>query len=289
LPLAVHLAERRGIPLTLVHVLDVPPDLASFMRAGSGVDALLEIERGTHRYLEQVAEGIAGVPVETAVLHGQPAAQLVEYLDTLEQPLVVMSSHGRSGFRRMALGSVTAQVVRAAHAPVMLVRVAEDGAGVEVPGRIRRVLVPLDGSDFSEHALRATYELVTSKDVAIHLLRVPEVAAYPATMYGAASYETIETYMDAVQTEAERYLTGIADELKREHEGEVTWEVRQGAPAIAILEAAREFNADLIAMASHGRTGFRRFLMGSVAEEVLRDAHLPVLIVGPHDVDDTAG
>jgi nucleotide-binding universal stress UspA family protein len=284
----VHLAERRGIPLTLVHVLDIPPDLVSVMSPSSGIDAMLEIERGTHQYLERLAGPITGVQVETAVLHGRPASQLVEYLDGLEQPLVVMSSHGRGGFRRMVLGSVTAQVVRAAHAPVIVVPVGEDGPGVSVPSRIRRVLVPLDGSDFSEHALRAAYNLVRAKDVAIHLLRVPEVVSYPATMYGAASYETIETYMDAVQQEAERYLAGVAEQLKAQHEGGVTWEVRQGVPSIAILEAAREFNADLIAMASHGRTGFRRFLMGSVAEQVLRDTHVPVMMVGPHEGDGAA-
>jgi len=71
----------------------------------------------------------------------------------------------------------------------------------------------------------------------------------------------------------------------RERHPNVSWEVREGAASAVILEVAREFDADLIAMASHGRTGFRRFLMGSVAEQVLRDAEVPVLVVGPKDDD----
>lgn len=288
LPLAAHLAQRRGIPLTLVHVLEESPDMASFIGRGSGVDALLEIERGSHDYLQQLANDVASVEVETAVLRGEPAAGLVEYVEELDQPLIVMSSHGRTGFRRMVMGSVTAKIVHTAPAPVMVVRAGDEGSDVKVPAQIRRVLAPLDGSDFAEHALHATYELVTGADVAIHLVRVPETASYPATMYGAASYEAVETYMDAMQSEAERYLTAVADGLKQQHQGEVSWEVRQGAASIAILEAAQAFDADLIAMASHGRTGFRRFLMGSVAEQVLRDAHVPVLMVGPHDEEGEA-
>jgi nucleotide-binding universal stress UspA family protein len=285
LPLAAYLAERRGIPMTLLHVLEMSPEFSAYVHGVSEVDALMELEQASQKYLNELAAGIAGVEVDVAVLRGRPASQLVEYVDKLENPLVVMSSHGHSGFRRMMLGSVAARVVQTVAAPVMIVRATEEGSDVQVPSQIQRVVVPLDGSSFAEHALNATYELVTRKDIEIRLVRVPEIAAYPATMYGAASYEAVDAYMDAMRSEAETYLTGIVERLK-DHEGEISWEIREGAASVAILEAAKDFNADLIAMASHGRTGFRRFLMGSVAEQVLREAHVPVMLVGPHDVED---
>ena len=284
LPLATDLARRRGIPLALVHVLEMSPDFMAYVHGMSEVDALIELEESSQNYLNRLAGGIEGVEVSTIVLRGQPASRLVEYVDELPDSLIVMSSHGRTGFRRMVLGSVTARVIHASPAPVLVVRAGDDGAEVEIPESIRRVVVPLDGSEFAEHALHAVYELVTRKDIQIRLVRVPEIVAYPSTMYGAASYEGVEAYMSAMRTEAEAYLTQVTERLT-ERDGDVGWEVRDGAASIAILEAAREFDADLIAMASHGRAGFRRFLLGSVAEQVLREAHIPVLLVGPKDED----
>ena len=284
-PLAAHLAERRGIPLVLVHVIEMSPEFTAYVHGESEVDALLELESASQEHLAQVAAGFTGAEVSTVVLRGRPAARLVEYVEELKGSVVVMSSHGRTGLRRMMLGSTTARVVQACSSPVIVVRASDDDNGVETPESIQKVLVPLDGSDFAEHALHAVYELVRRDDVMIRLLRVPEIIAYPSTMYGAASYEAVDAYMNAMQTESEAYLKGMAKRLQ-ERQGEVSWELRDGAASAAILEAARDFDADLIAMASHGRTGFRRFLLGSVAEQVLHEAHVPVMLVGPHDDED---
>jgi nucleotide-binding universal stress UspA family protein len=284
LPLAAHLAQRRGVPMTLVHVIEMSPEFLAYSEGVSQVDALLELEEKGQEYLRRIADGISGVEVETVVLRGRPARQIVELVDEYTDPLIVMSSHGHSGFRRMVLGSVAARVVQTAGVPVMLVRATEEGSNIRVPSEVRRVVVPLDGSDFAEYALDATFNIVGGDDVEIRLVRVPEIAAYPATMYGAASYEAVDMYMEAMRTEAQTYLEEMAARLRERHPN-VSWEVREGAASAVILEVAREFDADLIAMASHGRTGFRRFLMGSVAEQVLRDAEVPVLVVGPKDDD----
>lgn len=284
LPLATDLARRRGIPLVLVHVLEMSPEFTAYVHGVTEVDALIELEEASQKYLNRLAADIEDVEVSTIVLRGQPAARLVQYVDDLDESLIVMSSHGRTGFRRMVLGSVTARVIQASPSPVLVVRAGDDGTDVEIPKSIRRVVVPLDGSGFAEHALNAVYELVTRKDIQVRLVRVPEIVAYPSTMYGAASYEGVDAYMSAMRTEAEEYLIQTSERLK-ERQGDVSWEVRDGAASIAILEAAKEFDADLISMASHGRTGFRRFLMGSVAEQVLRESHVPVMMVGPKDED----
>jgi len=285
LPLAVHLAQRRGIPMTLVHVIEMSPEFMAYSEGVSQVDALLKMEEYAEDYLRRTAGDLSGVQIETVVLRGRPARQIVEFVDGLsDDPLIVMSSHGHSGFRRMVVGSVAARVVQTASAPVMLVRGSEEGSSIKIPTEVRRVVVPLDGSDFAENALDAVSEILAGEEVAVRLVRVPEIAVYPATMYGAASYEAVDAYMEAMATEAQTYLNETAERL-RERWGDVSWEVREGVASAVILEVAREFDADLIAMASHGRTGFRRFLMGSVAEQVLREAEVPVLVVGPRDED----
>jgi nucleotide-binding universal stress UspA family protein len=284
-PLAAHLAERRGIPLVLLHVIEMSPEFTAFVHGESQIDALLELETASQQQLNEIASAIDGVEVSTVVLRGRPATRIVEYVDDLDDSIIVMSSHGRTGFRRMMLGSATARVVHASGVPVIIVRVGDDDTDVEIPESIQKVLVPLDGSDFAEHALHAVYDLVRRDDVMVRLVRVPEIVAYPSTMYGVGSYEAVDAYMSAMQTEAEEYLTGMAERLK-DRQGEVSWELRDGASSAAILEAAKDFDADLIAMASHGRSGFRRFLLGSVAEQVLQEAHIPVMLVGPHEHED---
>lgn len=284
-PLAAHLAERRSIPLVLLHVIEMSPEFTAYIHGESEVDAMLSLEEASQKHLRGIAATVTNVEVSTIVLRGQPAARIVEYVDDLKDSIVVMSSHGHTGFRRMILGSTTSRVVHAAPAPVIITRAPEDDKPVKVPDAIQKVLVPLDGSTFAEHALHAVYELISRDDVMVRLVRVPEVIAYPSTMYGAASYETVDAYMTAMQSESEDYLKRMAEQLQP-RPGTVSWEVRDGATSAAILEAAKEFDADLIAMASHGRTGFRRFLLGSVAEQVLREADAPVMLVGPQDVED---
>ena len=283
-PLASHLARRRGIPLVLVHVLEMSPEFTAYVHGVAEVDALIELEDTSQKYLTRIAGDIEGVDVSTIVLRGRPAARLVEYVDELQDSIIVMGSHGRAGFRRMVTGSVAARVVQASTVPVIVVRPEGEDGEVTVPDVIRKVLVPLDGSDFAEHALESVYELVQAEDVMVRLVRVSELAVYPSTMYGAASYEAVDAYMAAIQAESEDYLKNKSAEFE-DRPGSVSWEVRDGTTSAAILEAAKEFDADLIAMSTHGRTGFRRFLMGSVAEQVLREAGIPVMMVGPTDID----
>lgn len=280
LPLARAVASNSGAPVVLVSVLEVPGDVASFLGGGSSVDELLDLEDAREKYLREIAQSFSGASVETVVLRGSPAAEIVQYADELEDPLIVMCSHGHSGFRRLVAGSVMARVVHAAPCAVLVARAADAEQKARQVEQVDRVLVPLDGSEFAEQALRVAIDLFP--DAELRLMRVPEMMTYPTTMYGGGGYETAALYMDAVQAEAEAYLKEKSAELKEQGRS-VTWEVRDGMTAEAITAAATEHTADVIAMSSHGRTGFRRFVMGSVAERVLNEAPVPVLMVGPED------
>lgn len=286
IPLAREVARNRGLPVTLLSVVELPADLASFLGERSGYDEILALQESCRLYLLEMSEQFEGIEVNQVVLRGNPASQIVRYVDDLEDPLVVMSSHGHTGFRRLVVGSVLMRVVQAVDCPVLVARLGASDRAEGFSGQVRRILVPLDGSEFAEHALHAATRLIEGvNDAELHLIRIPEMVNFGGAVDMTGGYEAIELYMDATRREAEEYLERMANDLS-ERGMKTTWEVRDGLTSDAISEAASEWNADIIAIATHGRTGFRRFVMGSVAERVLRESPVPVLMVGPHDARD---
>jgi nucleotide-binding universal stress UspA family protein len=146
----------------------------------------------------------------------------------------------------------------------------------------QQLLVPLDGSELSEAVLPHVEGLALRLAARVHLVRV---ANLPATvvmgpMDGPVPPGVLEDALQAEIDEARQYLTGVAGRLQGRGL-QVTWEVLEGNPAQAIIAAARQHGCDLIAMATHGRSGLPRLVLGSVADRVLREAHLPVLLVRP--------
>jgi nucleotide-binding universal stress UspA family protein len=143
----------------------------------------------------------------------------------------------------------------------------------------KRVLVALDGSTSSEAVLRFVLEIAGPLDMTVLLLRVVESPIPPmADDFYRAPVETLEDR----RRDAEEYLAPIAAAL-RARGVETAWAVRRGRPEDEILAAAAESGVDLIAMATHGRTGFGRLLFGSVAEAVLRRATVPVFMIRQPD------
>jgi nucleotide-binding universal stress UspA family protein len=137
----------------------------------------------------------------------------------------------------------------------------------------KRVLVALDGSTPGEAVLRFLMEIAGPLDMTIMLLHVLEPIT-PQVVEGTVVIDDVE----ARRQEAEEYLAPISAAL-RSQGVDTAWAIRRGRPAEEILAAARESGADLIAMATHGRTGLGRLLFGSVAEAVLRRAPVPVFMI----------
>ena len=143
----------------------------------------------------------------------------------------------------------------------------------------KRALVALDGSISSEAMLRFVLEIAGPLDMTVHLVRVVE----PLTPTIADDiYRPSVEDVEARRRDAEEYLAPIAAAL-RSRGLSAAWEVRRGRPAEEILAAAAERGVDLIAMATHGRTGVGRLLFGSVAETVLRRAPVPVFLMRQPD------
>jgi len=144
----------------------------------------------------------------------------------------------------------------------------------------KRALVALDGSAAGEAVMKFVMEIAGPLDMAVVLLHVLEPIP-PAVGDGTVVFDDV----DARRREAEEYLAPIAATL-RSQGVDTTWAVRHGRPADEILAATSESGADLIAMATHGRTGLGRLLFGSVAEAVLRRAPVPVFIIRqPHTIE----
>lgn len=202
-----------------------------------------------------------------------PAERIVAYSEDKNIDLVVMGTHGRRGVDRMLFGSVTEEVVRNSPCPALTVR---NGAEVVPSKAVRRILVPVDFSDATETAVAHAKELAQTYGAEINLLHVVEEPFYPpAYELGSVDFPTND-----VIERVENQLADIArEEIGYEH---VMVHATSGLPPHEILDYVDENDIDLVVIATHGRTGLDRVLIGSVAERVLRQSPKPVFVVKPN-------
>ena len=207
---------------------------------------------------------------QTQISASAPAEVIVDYVTNEGIDLVVMGTHGRRGFDRVRFGSVTEEVVRTAPAPVLTVQ-ADAPSSLRT---VRRVLAPIDFSDASQTALRHAKELALTYGAEIDLLHVVDAPLYPS-IYD----DSVDMPGQEVLAEAEQGLADLAREIVGvEH---AMAEVVTGHPVNEILRYVEENEVDLLVMATHGRTGLNRLMIGSVAERVLRQSPIPVFLVKP--------
>lgn len=211
--------------------------------------------------------------------HGVAAApSIVEYADENKIDLIVMGSHGRRGLRRFLLGSVAEETLRSASCPVWTVH--PDGSN-ERAGRIRRIVVPDDFSDDAHRALHTARDLARTFDARVDVVHVipPPIVVSPGVPMVAPPHVVDVT--DAVTASLAQRVAAIADPSIA-----IEPVVLHGVAAIEIVDHATVTGADLIVIGSHGLSGPKRFLMGSVSERVTRAAECPVLVLRhgePHD------
>lgn len=278
---ATLLGRKLGAALHVIHVPFIP-----FPAAPSELTGLAEAyEAGRRRAEAQLkdllqTEDWRGLRTRTAVTIGLIEDEILKAAQRAD--LVVMGTHGRTGIARVMLGSVTEKVVRTVPCPVLTVRHPE--VKVELPwggvltgrrklsetARLQRILIPLDGSPLAESVLPAVRELAQPFGAALTLLQV-----IPPYLGPSARPEEKVSARDRAEVEA--YLRTTQQALQEAGIG-VETVVRVGDPAREILGYAEASEIDLIALATHGRSGLNRWLLGSVAEKVLRGSALPVLL-----------
>lgn len=229
--------------------------------------------------------------VGSVVVHGEPADALVEAADELDADLIIMSSRGMSGIRRAVLGSVAEQVIRNARGvPVLLSPPPADGPE---PG-IHRVLLTLDGSELSHAAVPHAEYLARALGAELTLIQVTDseadllAASMPvgAPPRAAIPVDAASQIAAEQRAQADAALGAIATAMRERGVANVATEVVAGEPTEAILEAVDRLGVDVVVMATHGRGGLGRLLLGSVADSVARNTeHSAVLLIRPSEDD----
>jgi nucleotide-binding universal stress UspA family protein len=285
LPEAVALAERSGARLLLLRV--AVADFVTRTDPRSGEPYLVDLAAD---YLRDVAGRVAAqsaaVAIETVEARGEPGPEIGRVAREREADLIVMATHGRSGLGRWLYGSVADHVLRHAPAPVLLVSALCGPAPARAAGAPGRVLVPLDGSPLAETALAPAAALADAFDARLLLLLVVEPPSPGRAPYGAGYVAAAYDPATALQ-EARGYLEGVACDLRRRgHRADVA--AAEGPAAATIAAAARERRVARIVMATHGRSGLGRMVLGSVATAVLHLADVPLVLVRPEAVRSSA-
>jgi nucleotide-binding universal stress UspA family protein len=224
------------------------------------------------QYLERAAAHIPGLAPEIVVRtaeDGEVAESLVAEA-AADHGLICLGSHARSAVGKVLLGSVTAQVLRLSPNPVLVIGPKFDPFGGFGVGE-GRVVVGLDGSDFAERILPAAAAWATQVDMPLWLVEVVS----PADIEAA--------HLKAGDVQESAYLARMARTIPMETNWDV---VHSKDPAESLIGLSETWPVGIYALATHGRTGWSRLTMGSVAMHVVHNAPCPVLLVRPRWMED---
>lgn len=263
---AVPIAERHNASLHFVFVIPNDADASEDDEARS--------------YLQEVAARL-GREATPHVRIGNAADQIIEADEELEDPLIVMTTHGRTGVGRWIYGSVADKVVHASESPVLLLR---SGADKLDAGGFQTIVVALDGSAYAEAALNWAKSMAKIYDAELHVVRVAETAS----LYSALGYETyapgagqpMSDVVEQMVAGVHKYISEVTSQLKDEGY-RVQGFVLEGFAGEELLGYERKVQPQLMVMATRSRTGLERFFFGSVAERVLKSGQTPVLMYKP--------
>ena len=294
LPIAARLARASSGTVTLVQVVSPPSEFMEVVGEIVLPEVLDENVPAANEYLEEVAQtsSLEGVHTATRVVIGHPAKGIIAAAQADNVDLVVLCSHGYTGFMRWSMGSIAEKVARHAPSPVLILHegsALSTEAGVVPHGSIR-VLVPLDGSEYAETALVPAALLAWAYSAPargeLHLTRV----------VSSPNGEVSSSHEEAER--ARQYLHSVVERLQQHPLTEanvplavsMTWSVTEASDvATGIMQAAensgkredaaRHAGCQVIAMATHGLGSQQLWAMGSTTERVLQVAQQPLLIV----------
>lgn len=262
LPYGRELAECLGSEIHMLGVCDLPRLPERLLKA----------------YVDDSASKFkrAGLRAKATVICGTPADVILEYAEKAGIDLIIMSTHGRSGLTRWVLGSVADKVLHSVTVPLFLINAKKAEAVVERK-TFRKVLLPLDGSDTGESAVPFAEELARKTNARLLLLSVM-MPAYRITAAQDYPGVDLEPIMKAQKESAEIYLHDVETKLKQRGIT-VSSDTMVGSAAETILDYSKEKQVDLIAMSTHGRSGFGRWILGSVTDKVVRASEIPVMVM----------
>ncbi len=282
LPYAIALSNAAKAELTLLRAFESEPD-----RQGGITEPQAKARKEVGAEMDELTEKVraAGVEVKSRIYYGTPEDAIRELAGSLPADVVVMATHGRSGPGRWIYGSVAEGVILASSDLPILLIPSHFAPPVWASNHGFKVLVPLDGSELAAAALDAAIEFAETFSGEIILMKAVSVpaAAYAGSgpyYVGAHSYELAVDGIKRQTSEARGYLEGIAQGLMSRVK-KVSVCTSAGNPAVAITQMAENQQAGVIVMATHGRSGLARLVMGSVAAGVVRRSSIPTVIVRP--------
>jgi nucleotide-binding universal stress UspA family protein len=274
--LAVAKATRARVDLVMVHEMRPVGERIATLGSELVEAQQREVEE---EYLETLARRLEGSLVHepgVKLLNGSAATALSRFASRKNTDLIVMSTHGRSGFNRAWLGSVADALVRRSRVPILLVKPA-DGAEEHTVVSIDRVLVAVDGSAGGEVAAAhaATLCAATGAECVVVRVVVPPVRVIASRIPDTAAM--VHEKLEAETQESERYLKTLPRRinLPERTRTEVVTAADTGA---AILRVAEAEGSDVIVVGTRGHGGAARLILGSVADKVIRGSRVPVLI-----------
>jgi nucleotide-binding universal stress UspA family protein len=309
LPLASRIARHFGSTLLLLRVINPPNDMRMFvpeLMALSPDNTMEPDFQDATAYLERLVKTseLSNIKLSCHVVSGIPASRILDVAQEQQADMIVMRSHGYTGAKRWMMGSVAQKVARHSPIPVLIVR---DNGYIPSgpypdptrPLRSVKALVALDGSPRAEATLVPAVRLLEALTApAQGLLHLIHVVPLPSPSYGEYNQyrASSSTYQEEVD-EAENYLSTLLDPLKDtlapDLKLSITWSVVGASDVAESLigiaedgEKVTESGYDLIAIATHGRSGLARWALGSVTERILGATKLPLFIVRSPDLKD---
>lgn len=286
LEVAAGLTQRFAAELRLVRV-ETPP-VAVDPSTSPGVleiteETVKEARAARLRRLEELGARYRTkykIPVVTALESGLVTATLADYAHRANVDLIVMSSHTRGGLKRVTLGSVADYLIRKSDIPVLLVKPSTDSNAGNSATLFNRIVVPLDESALAEQIITEVADFAARMRASINLLHVLTPQSYSQRQIMQPGLP----WWDADISQSKEYLEGVATRLRDEGLS-VTTEVLLSEDAVpAIFDYVGRVGADLIAITTNAAGGLRRFVFGSIADEITRRSSISLLVYHPSQV-----
>jgi nucleotide-binding universal stress UspA family protein len=285
LDFAVALARHYGSSITVLHAYSTTPVAA--YAPGLPVLEPLILTEGDRQQLHDALRAFAAeesdlaARVEILVREGMPARVIVDEADPIAADLLVMGTHGRSGFDRLVLGSVTERVLRKARVPVLTVPPHRPDAAPAGPRLFTSILCPIDFSECSLHALDYAASLAQQTGAALTVMHVMSYQLIETPVipdrFLADGRLTLSEYCQVQEEDLRRRVTEAAERAAQGRP--VTALLAHGQPGPEVLRTAAAQKSDLIVMGVHGRGAVDLMLFGSTTHRVVREAVCPVLTV----------
>lgn len=278
MPCARTFVDRFELPVELLAVVDIGPLLTSVEQARRFDKLVEEASRQGKAYLERVSGRFVGSRVRRRVEQGNAADVIIEKTEKNKSTLIAMTTHGRSGVDRWLLGSVAEKVLRTTTNPLLLVRATQEGTAVG-EASFRSIVVPLDGSELAETVLPTVVRIAKKLGLEVFLIRAYSNPYSPFISGGGHYAVNVDELLKDIRDEARNYLEKKLTELQKWGVERISYLLHEGIAADEIVAVAGETPESLIVMCSHGRSGMKRWLLGSVTETVVRHSRCPVLVL----------